>query len=114
MRWTKWRKIAQGNEWFDEEFDYDGPACYELGIGGPRGGGILPVYVGETGNEESRIAQYARGDGHVEKHIRAALRAGKVLYYRGVAMGTKKQAKQMQDRMLGRFQYDWNTHLNLD
>ena len=114
MRWTAWRKLAQGRNWYSEEFDHDGPACYELGIGGPRGGAITPVYVGETKNEKSRMALYARGDGHVESHIRAALRAGKALYYRGVAMRTKKQAKNMQDRMLAKFTYDWNTHRNLD
>jgi hypothetical protein len=114
VRWTKWRKLAQGRIWSSVEFDHDGPACYELGIGGPRGGSISPVYVGETKNEKSRMALYASGNGHVERHVRAALRAGKALYYRGVALRTKKQAKQMQDRMLDRFVYDWNIHRNLD
>ena len=30
MGWTQPRKIARGNEWFDDSFDYEGPACYEL------------------------------------------------------------------------------------
>src|SRR5438477_13024542 len=36
--WTSWRRIANRREWFDDALDWDGPACYELGLGGPRGG----------------------------------------------------------------------------
>ena len=60
MGWTRWRKIAESNQWFDEHFDYEGPACYELGTGGPRGGAIQIHYVGETKSERSRIQCYAR------------------------------------------------------
>jgi hypothetical protein len=40
MGWTKWRKIADKKYWYGDEFDYEGPVCYELEIGGPRGGVI--------------------------------------------------------------------------
>jgi hypothetical protein len=30
MGWTKWRKLAVGNRWHDDIFDWNGPACYEL------------------------------------------------------------------------------------
>ena len=55
MGWTNWRKIAEKGTWCDDELDYDGPACYELAVGGPRGGDIRPVYVGETVNERTRV-----------------------------------------------------------
>jgi len=108
MAWTNWRKIAVGNEWFDEEFDHDGPACYELGIGRPRGRKVERVYVGETDNEQRRVKLYAQGHGHIEKEIRRELRSGYVLYYRGQAKSSKGAAKKMQDRLLEKCDYPWN------
>ncbi len=112
MRWTNWRKIAEGNRWFPDDFDYDGPSCYELGTGGPRGGDIRPHYVGETISESGRITTYARSGSHLYKIIDWHLREGWSLYYRGIACATKLDAKRLQDNLLGRFQYDWNVKLN--
>lgn len=54
-RWTNLRKISDRHSWYDENFDYEGPACYELAIAEPRGGAPRIVYVGETGNERARL-----------------------------------------------------------
>lgn len=110
--WTRWRKLADNNSWYDHEFDYDGPACYELGIGGPRGGNIQPVYVGETSNEKRRITAYARHGSHLSGIIDSHLRRGFNLYYRAQALSSKAVAKRMQDNLLNGYTYDWNIQSN--
>jgi GIY-YIG domain-containing protein len=113
MSWTKARLIARDRKWFDDLFDYEGPACYELGTGGPRGGGIKWHYVGETANERARISSYARSGSHLSRIINWHLRRGWWLYYRGYKVGSKSAAKRMQDQLLLRFKYDWNHVGNL-
>src|SRR5678816_2573492 len=108
MRWTDWRMLARGSEWFDGDFDHDGPACYELGTCGPRGGDPQPHYVGETSNERRRMFAYAQHGSHLSSIISTHLRDGWTLCYRAVALDTKGSAKQMQDRLLRRHKYDWN------
>ena len=112
MGWTRWRKIADRYQWFSEVFDYDGPACYELGTGGPRMGAIQIHYVGETASERERIACYAKNGSHLAKIVNSHLRDGWTLYYRARCCQTKAAAKQMQDNLLRRFEYDWNILLN--
>jgi hypothetical protein len=105
--WTAWRKLADKKFWYANEFDHEGPACYELGVGEPRNGNILPVYVGETANEKKRLIDYARHGSHppltdfIDKH----LKEGYTLYYRAQAMPSKSAAKRMQDNLLNRYQY---------
>ena len=113
-KWTEWRKIAEGSAWCNDEFDYDGPSCYELGIGGPNYGNIQPVYVGETGNEKVRLSVYARGGSHLSNFINEELRQGHSLYYHAQAMPSKEAAKRMQDNLLDKFKYPWNKQLNTD
>ena len=43
--WTAWRLLAQRTAWFDDNFDYDGAACYKLSITGLRGGDPRIVYA---------------------------------------------------------------------
>ena len=112
MGWTKWRKIADSYEWYDDELDWDGPACYELAIAGPRGGDLKPVYVGETSNERRRVANYARSGSHLSEIVDEHLRRGWTLCYRAQAAPTKAAGEAMQDRLLDRFEYDWNLQLN--
>lgn len=114
MSWTDWRKIADKKNWYDDQFDHDGPSCYELGVGGPNYGGIEPVYIGETNNEMKRMIQYAKNGSHLSEIIDDALNKGYSLYYRAQALKTKNEAKKMQDSMLLRFKYDWNIILNID
>jgi hypothetical protein len=114
MAWTGWRLLANRKEWFDDQFDHDGPSCYELGTGGSRGGDIQPHYVGETKNERKRMCQYACHGSHLSKTIDWHLKEGWCLYYRGTALKTKAAAVEMQNRMLARFKYDWNQMLNVD
>lgn len=110
--WTEWREIARGREWFDDSLDWDGPACYELAIAGPRGGDLHIVYVGETTNEKRRVAAYARSGSHLADLIATHLRDGWSLYYRAQAMSRKAAAKRMQDSLLLHHEYDWNTLMN--
>jgi hypothetical protein len=111
-RWTKPRHIAYKSQWFDNSFDYTGPACYEIGTGGPRGGNIQWHYVGETNDETQKIRTYARNGSHLSKMINWHLRQGWHLYYRSRACATKKEAEQLQNNLLARYKYDWNNKLN--
>lgn len=111
--WTSWRKIADSGGWYDEQFDYEGPACYELGVG-PTSTRVSPKYVGETSNERARMSQYASGSSHLEKEIAHYLGRRYNLYYRGIACSSKKEAKEMQDNLLDRYVYDWNVAGNID
>ena len=104
--WTKWRKIANRLIWYDEALDWDGPACYELAIAGPRGGDLRTVYVGETANERSRVAAYARSGSHLAEIIGDHLRRGWCLFYRARAMASKAAAVRMQNQLLKKFDYD--------
>lgn len=94
--------------------DYDGPACYELGIGGPNGGNIQPKYVGETKNEKKRMSQDASNGSHKSDLIADALKKGWTLYYRAQALESKAAAKRMQDSLLAQYEYDWSDQLNGD
>lgn len=112
MPWTTWRKLAERSEWYDDQFDWNGPACYELSIAGSRGGNRRIVYVGETANERRRMVTYGRDGSHLASIIQTHLRNGWALWYRAQTMSSKEAAIAMQQRMLDRFQYDWNIQLN--
>lgn len=112
MGWTKWRKIADSRFWYDDQMDWPGPACYELSIAGARGGGRRIVYVGETANERRRISTYARSGSHLRQIIAEHLDDGWHLFYRACTAKAKEDAVQMQNRLLRRFEYDWNIVLN--
>ena len=112
MSWTNWRKLAEKGVWYDDDFDYDGPACYELGTGGPRGGQIEIHYVGDTRSERQRMVAYARHGSHLSTIIDSHLRRGWTLYYRAIACSSKREAKRLQDNFLRDFHYDWNRQLN--
>jgi hypothetical protein len=98
----------------DADYDYDGPACYELGLAGSRGGGMIWVYVGETDNEERRIKCYAKHGSHISHLIDEALAEGRHLYYKSHAFTTKELAKRMQDSLLSSYDYPWNKISNGD
>ncbi len=112
MGWARWRKLAEGKHWFSGELDWNGPACYELALAGPRRGNLRIVYVGETVNERSRVADYARHGSHLSEIIAYHLRRGWCLYYRAQAKASKFEAVCMQDSMLAKYDYDWNIQLN--
>ena len=107
--WTEWKRLAERSAWFDDDFDeYDGPACYELALAGPRGGDLDIMYVGETNHEKARIIQYAQNGSHLSDVIAMDLRKGWTLWYRAQAKSSKKLAKAMQDRLLASYSYPWN------
>lgn len=110
--WTEPRLIIYRNARYDDSFDYDGPACYELGTGGPRRGNIQWHYVGETSNELRRMCTYTRNGSHLSKKINWHLRQGWHIYYRARACSTKEDAKRMESNLLSRYEYDWNVQLN--
>jgi hypothetical protein len=110
--WTAWRKIADRRYWYDESLDWDGPACYELAIAGPRGGEIIIVYVGETGNERKRVVAYASHGSHLSEIIHDHLKDGWHLFYRAQTKSTKAEAVRMQNNLLAGYDYDWNIQLN--
>jgi hypothetical protein len=110
--WTNWRKIADRTSWYDDALDWDGPACYQLGIAGPRGGGLRIVYVGETVSERRRVIAYASHGSHLAEIIDWHLRQGWNLFYRAQLKKSKQAAVKMQNRLLATFEYDWNIQLN--
>ena len=97
--------------WFSDFLDHDGPACYEIGTGGPRGGRIQWHYVGETNNERRRMGDYGHRGSHLKRFIDWHIRQGWCIYYRATACPTKELARQMQDNLLRRYEYDWNRRL---
>ena len=106
--------LADRRKWYSDDFDCTGPACYELGTGGPSAGRIQPHYVGETSNESRRMGEYASHGGHLSEIIDYHLRQGWGLYYRAVACTSKRDAERMPNNLLRRHKYDWNIQLNGD
>ena len=112
MRWTNWRKIADKDCWYADSLDWDGPACYELGLRGPRGGRHRTVYVGETLNERRRILTYAKTGSHLSELVIESLNDGWHLYYHAILCQTKESAILLQNRLLFKYFYEWNKQLN--
>lgn len=112
MRWTNWRKIADKDHWYGESLDWDGPACHELGIRGPRGGNHRTVYVGETMNEKRRILTYAKNGSHLAEIIDNHLDQGWHLWYHAILTQTKEKAVLLQNNLLAKYSYEWNKKLN--
>ena len=108
MRWTPWRKIADGWLWYTDGLTYDGPSCYQLGTPGPRGGAIRRRYCGDAQNERARISAYAKHGSHLGQIIATHLNDGRALYCRSIACATIIEAAALQDTFLGRYRYDWN------
>lgn len=114
-KWSNWKKIAKGDNYFIDDLNYKGPSCYELSIRkwiyfdeNKR------MYVGETNNEKSRIYKYAHDGSHISHFIEEVLENGYALFYRSQKKKTKADAKKMQDNLLKKFNYPWNTQLNTD
>lgn len=111
-RWTNWRLIADKNTRYIGQFDWIGPAIYELSITGPRGGNRLIKYLGETHNEKSRLNTYARNGSHLWQLIDEELETGLLLWYRSLRMASKEDAVTRQNKLLGEYYYPWNKQLN--
>ncbi len=112
MRWSNWaRFVFSDEEWLDERGFDDGPAAYELAIGGPKRGIQQVVYIGETDNEYRRMYVYGSGRSHIEDFIQPVLSGGLQIYHRSIRLATKKEALAMQDKLLERNpppSYPWN------
>lgn len=59
------------------------------------------------------MRQYASRGSHLSVKIESSLRRGNKVYFRMQALKSKAAAKQMQDNLLHRWKYEWNTHLNV-
>ena len=99
-KWSNWIKLAGKGYWIDYKNAYNGPACYDLGIGGPNYGNIIPVYVGETKNEKRRISKYAKGESHLLEIINKHMENDFTLYYRAQAKSSKAEAKKCRTAFL--------------
>ena len=102
------RKLAAAGIWFEDAIRIDGPCVYELAIAGPRGGGLVIVYVGETGDACQRLSAYGNHGSHLRRAINRALRAGMILLVRARAMPSKQAAVAIEKEMLARHEYPWN------
>ena len=56
MVWTNWKILTDGYQF--DRIQYNGPACYELGIGRLKTKPDRPSYVGKTGNLRVRMSKY--------------------------------------------------------
>jgi hypothetical protein len=54
------------------------------------------------------MSRYGSDGSHLSKMINYHLRQGWHIYYHAYACPSKKAAKQMQDNLLRRWEYDWN------
>jgi len=88
--------VAAKGFWHDDDFDYDGPTCYELAIRGPRGGQHTTVYCGHSKNEDGRMLDYGSNGSHLQDIIARHLKDGWHLYYRGWCCSSKKEAEAME------------------
>lgn len=108
-RWKNPQKIADKHYYCTNILTHQGPCCYELIVAGVRGGNAQIVYVGETGNEKRRISDHARRNSHLRKLIDDALSKGWNLYYRSQSFASKNQAINLQNRLLSKNYYLWNS-----
>ena len=112
MSWTiDWRLLAKKGERYDV-WDYEGPACYELSIAGPKGGGRKIPYIGHTSNTKERLTSHARGDTDLAEIIDSHLNDGWLLDFRVWVFDTKEEAQETERRLFERNndpdKYGWN------
>lgn len=114
MGWTQWKKLANKFDWHPENLSYDGPACYELGIKGKWKHYVIVTYVGNTGNLNSRMYQYAQNGSHLKKLLKKYWKFEYTLWFRYFQVNTKNQAVRMERNRLSEFgleRYPWNSYL---
>ena len=112
-RWTVWRKLAEDDEYLPVDFQKS--ACYQLGIGGPRGGGIRIKYIGYSSNLRDRMRSYGNHGSNISKEIDEAIEEGYSIFYRFKKCNTEQQAQECEQRQLrqlsrlrNRSRYMWN------
>lgn len=110
--WSDWQEIAFKTNTYLQKLDYEGPACYQLGIRTPEEQENVIVYVGETDNEKERISNHATLNTHLKDKIEEILHDFKFLSFRSLQTTTKEEAKAEQDRWLARYSFDWNDQGN--
>ena len=98
MSWTIWRKLAEDDEYF--EVDYHRPACYQLAIGGSRGGNIRIKYVGYSNDLKERMRSYGNHGSNIAGEIDHAIEEGDSIFYRYKKCTTENQAWECEQRQL--------------
>ncbi len=111
--WSEWILLADYENEFSDHIDDHGPACYELGLAEEGEDDVDPVYIGETKNLFNRASSYAIDGSHLYEIIDGHLKDGFELYIRFQLFKTKEYAKEYQDRMLDKWDYDWNIQRNI-
>ena len=114
MGWTQWKKLASRTDWYPDSLDYDGAACYELGIKRKWKHDLIPTYVGKTGNLKTRMSQYARNGSHLRKLLVKYWKYDYVLWFRYYPLENEAKAKTMEEKSLSDFgleRYPWNSNL---
>ena len=114
MGWTHWEKLADKDSWYPENLNYDGSACYELGIRGKWKQSVTVTYVGETSNLKTRMVQYGKYGSHKWRELNKYWKYNYTLYFRYYPTKNAESAKSLEDDRLEKFgleRYLWNTNL---
>jgi len=115
MGWTHWYVLADKEIWYPDNINYDGPACYELGIKGKWKQVIKVInvtYVGKTYNLKVRMGQYGANGSHLGKYVEKYLKHGYTLYFRYYPTRNESEANSMEKERLQKYgleRYPWNT-----
>ena len=80
----------------------------------------IVVYVGSTCSRnggpctrmKNRIVSYCKHGNHKSDHINKALSRGYELWVRFMPTGSEKEARKMEDYLLGKYDYAWNKRKN--
>lgn len=103
MGWTHWKRLANSEEWYPDVLDYDGPACYELGIRGKWKHYVIVTYAENTGNLSDRMYQYARNGSHLKKIVTKYWKYDYTLWFRYMRADSKQRAMALEKNRLKEF-----------
>lgn len=110
MAWSKkWWFLADEDEWEEPPTD-DGPGVYKLGVGGPRGGNVVSVYIGYASDVRAELLKHGKEQTGLKAKIRAAFGRGQVLYCKVAHTDDTDEARQFKQDELDTkpHQYAWN------
>lgn len=103
--------LANSNSWQSPTTYYRGSACYRLRVK-PRIGRPKEVYVGSTGDLQSRLRDHAKGQTNTTKCINSFLRKGYVLEGSWYRCDNVDEARRMERTYLDKYCFDCNKQLN--
>jgi len=97
-RWGPWLRLAD-KSWFYIEQKMWFPICFELALGPTHAdsdAALEPVYLGTAAHEEELFDALEQDTAPYSPQLRAALQAGKVLYYRTMACPQRDAAEALR------------------